>query len=168
MTHGGILTLLSGQRGACKCRMRQPQAVRQCDRECACAGLRIKENKEVYEGEVTELTPEETLNQAGGYGKVISHVVIGLRTVKGTKQLKLDPTIYDRRAGLLSRNRIVTSFVGGLGMCSSKCRCSSDASVLSSGLWCFECVNLVLCYSSRAKGRGRPSWLCVLSMGTST
>ena len=65
MTHGGILTLLSGQRGACKCRMRQPQAVRQCDRECACAGLRIKENKEVYEGEVTELTPEETLNPGG-------------------------------------------------------------------------------------------------------
>lgn len=27
------------------------------------AGLRIKENKEVYEGEVTELTPEETENQ---------------------------------------------------------------------------------------------------------
>ena len=26
---------------------------------------------------------------------MISHVVIGLRTVKGTKQLKLDPTIYD-------------------------------------------------------------------------
>ncbi len=33
--------------------------------------------------------------QGGGYGKVISHVIIGLRTVKGTKQLKLDPTIYD-------------------------------------------------------------------------
>lgn len=31
----------------------------------------------------------------GDYGKVISHVLIGLRTVKGTKQLKLDPTIYD-------------------------------------------------------------------------
>ncbi|KAK9834430.1 hypothetical protein WJX74_001589 [Apatococcus lobatus] len=58
-------------------------------------GLRIKENKEVYEGEVTELTPEETENQAGGYGKVISHVVIGLKTVRGVKQLKLDPTIYD-------------------------------------------------------------------------
>ena len=28
-----------------------------------CAGLRIKENKEVYEGEVVELTPEETENQ---------------------------------------------------------------------------------------------------------
>ena len=59
------------------------------------AGLRIKENKEVYEGEVTELTPEETENQVGGYGKVISHVIIGLKTVKGLKQLKLDPTIYD-------------------------------------------------------------------------
>ena len=58
-------------------------------------GLRIKENKEVYEGEVTELTPEETESTSGGYGKVISHVVIGLKTVKGTKQLKLDPTIYD-------------------------------------------------------------------------
>ena len=58
-------------------------------------GLRIKENKEVYEGEVTELTPEETESTSGGYGKVISHVVIGLKTVKGTKQLKLDPSIYD-------------------------------------------------------------------------
>ena len=57
-------------------------------------GLRIKENKEVYEGEVTELTPEETESTSGGYGKVISHVVIGLKTVRGTKQLKLDPTIY--------------------------------------------------------------------------
>ncbi|CAK0787271.1 Ras and Rab interactor 1 [Coccomyxa viridis] len=58
-------------------------------------GLRIKENKEVYEGEVTELTPEEAPSQTGGYGKVISHVAIGLKSVKGSKQLKLDPTIYD-------------------------------------------------------------------------
>ena len=50
----------------------------------------------MYEGEVTELTPEEAPSQTGGYGKVISHVVIGLKSVKGTKQLKLDPTIYDR------------------------------------------------------------------------
>ena len=28
--------------------------------------------------------------------QVVSHVIIGLKTVKGTKQLKLDPTIYDR------------------------------------------------------------------------
>ncbi|KAI4998423.1 hypothetical protein ZWY2020_053765 [Hordeum vulgare] len=48
-------------------------------------GLRVKENKEVYEGE----------SSTGGYGKSISPVVIGLKTVKGTKQLKLDPTIYD-------------------------------------------------------------------------
>jgi RuvB-like protein 1 (pontin 52) len=26
---------------------------------------------------------------------VVAHVILGLRTVKGTKQLKLDPTIYD-------------------------------------------------------------------------
>eukprot|EP00041_Stephanoeca_diplocostata_P017556 m.356042 g.356042 ORF g.356042 m.356042 type:complete len:457 (+) comp20744_c0_seq2:117-1487(+) len=58
-------------------------------------GLRIKEVKEVYEGEVTELTPTETENPMGGYGKTVSHVVIGLKTTKGTKQLKLDPTIYE-------------------------------------------------------------------------
>lgn len=58
-------------------------------------GLRIKETKEVYEGEVTEVTPHETENPMGGYGKTISHVVIGLKTAKGTKQLKLDPSIYE-------------------------------------------------------------------------
>jgi TIP49 P-loop domain len=47
-----------------------------------CAGLRIKENKEVYEGEVTELAPEETEAPGGGFQKAISHVVIGLRTVR--------------------------------------------------------------------------------------
>lgn len=82
----------------------------------------LQENKEVYEGEVTELTAEHGesavrgtsgpppawappqfltgvtpafLAQTGAYEKVVSHVVIGLKTVKGTKQLKLDPTIYD-------------------------------------------------------------------------
>ena len=58
-------------------------------------GLRIKETKEVYEGEVIELTPCETENPVGGYGKTVSHVVIGLKTSKGTKQLKLDPSIYE-------------------------------------------------------------------------
>ncbi|KNC76248.1 hypothetical protein SARC_11243, partial [Sphaeroforma arctica JP610] len=58
-------------------------------------GLKIKEVKEVYEGVCTELTPEETENAFGGYQKTISHVVIGLKTSKGSKQLKLDPTIYD-------------------------------------------------------------------------
>jgi len=58
-------------------------------------GLRIKESKEVYEGEVTEITPEEVDNPLGGYGRSISHVVIGLKTTKGSKQLRLDPSIFD-------------------------------------------------------------------------
>merc|ERR1712167_59291 len=58
-------------------------------------GLRIKETKEVYEGEITELTPAETESTTGGYGKTVSHVIIGLKTTKGTKQLKLDPSIYE-------------------------------------------------------------------------
>ncbi|CAM9902708.1 ruvB-like 1 [Lethenteron reissneri] len=58
-------------------------------------GLRIKETKEVYEGEVMELSPCETENPMGGYGKTISHVIISLKTAKGTKQLKLDPSIYE-------------------------------------------------------------------------
>ena len=52
-------------------------------------GLRIKEQKEVYEGEVTEVSPQE------GTGGVLNYVVLGLRTAKGSKQLKLDPSIYD-------------------------------------------------------------------------
>lgn len=62
---------------------------------CLLLGLRIKETKEVYEGEVTELTPTEAENPLSGYGKTVSHVVVGLKTVKGTKQLRLDPTIYE-------------------------------------------------------------------------
>lgn len=58
-------------------------------------GLRIKENKEVYEGEVTELRAEETENPLGGYGKSIAHVIITLRSQKGSKQLKLDAAIYE-------------------------------------------------------------------------
>merc|ERR1712226_1766666 len=63
--------------------------------------LRIKETKEVYEDEVTELTPVETESPGAGtagtagYGKTISHLIIGLKTAKGTKQLKLDPSIYE-------------------------------------------------------------------------
>lgn len=58
-------------------------------------GLRVRETKEVYEGEVTEMTPEEAENPLGGYGKTIAHVVIGLKSYKGTKQLRLDPSIYE-------------------------------------------------------------------------
>lgn len=58
-------------------------------------GLRIRESKEVYEGEVTELTVEETEDPLGGYGRTVSHVVIGMKTTKGTKTLRLDPAIHD-------------------------------------------------------------------------
>ena len=58
-------------------------------------GLRIRETKEVYEGEVTALTPEEAEDPLGGYGKTISHVVIGLKTSKGSKQLRLDASLFD-------------------------------------------------------------------------
>ena len=58
-------------------------------------GLRIKEVKEVFEGEVVLLTPVESENALAGYGKSITHVLIGLKTTKGTKQLKLDPSIYE-------------------------------------------------------------------------
>ncbi|KAL8746116.1 MAG: hypothetical protein Q9190_001840 [Brigantiaea leucoxantha] len=58
-------------------------------------GLRVRETKEVYEGEVTELTPEEAENPLGGYGKTISHLLIGLKSFKGTKKLRLDPSIYE-------------------------------------------------------------------------
>lgn len=58
-------------------------------------GLRIKETKEVFEGEVTELTPEESENPHGGFAKTISHVIVSLKTAKGTKQLRLDASIYE-------------------------------------------------------------------------
>merc|ERR1719379_913769 len=58
-------------------------------------GLRIKETKEVYEGEVTELTPEERPDPHGGAAKVVTAVMISLKTTKGTKTLKLAPTIYE-------------------------------------------------------------------------
>ena len=55
----------------------------------------IRTNSQVYEGEVTELSPVETENPVGGFTKTVSHVVIGMKTAKGTKQLKLDPSIYE-------------------------------------------------------------------------
>ncbi|KAF2749232.1 TIP49-domain-containing protein [Sporormia fimetaria CBS 119925] len=58
-------------------------------------GLRVKETKEVYEGEVMELTPEEAENPLGGYGRTISHLLITLKSAKGTKKLRLDPSIYE-------------------------------------------------------------------------
>jgi RuvB-like protein 1 len=58
-------------------------------------GLRIKEIKDVYEGVVKELKAEETEDPLGGYGKTIKFVLITLRTIKGVKQFKLDPSVYE-------------------------------------------------------------------------
>ena len=49
---------------------------------------------------MTEFAPLETENPLGGYGKALSHVLLSLKTTKGVKQLKLDPSIYD---GLLKQ-----------------------------------------------------------------
>jgi RuvB-like protein 1 (pontin 52) len=73
-------------------------------------GLRIREHKEVYEGEVTELTVQETedpLAGASAYGRAISHVLLTLKTTKGSKTLKLDPTLYDA----LSKENVATGDV---------------------------------------------------------
>jgi RuvB-like protein 1 (pontin 52) len=61
----------------------------------------------VYEGEVTELTPSEAENPLSGYGKTISHVIVGLKTVKGTKQLRLDPSVYEA----IQKERVVVGDV---------------------------------------------------------
>lgn len=58
-------------------------------------GLRIKEVKDVYEGQVTELTPHEVPNPLGSYGRALSHLTVGLRTAKGTQRIKLDAAIYE-------------------------------------------------------------------------
>jgi hypothetical protein len=55
----------------------------------------MMEKKEVYEGEVVEITPFEADGVNFGYGKTISHVELVLKTSKGSKKLKLDPSIYD-------------------------------------------------------------------------
>src|SRR3954463_7438520 len=59
-------------------------------------GVRVRERKEVYEGEVTQIQPMEVENPIAAYGgKAISRVMLSLKTDKGTRTLRLDPSIYD-------------------------------------------------------------------------
>eukprot|EP00917_Polyrhabdina_sp_WS-2016_P011242 GHVP01024833.1.p1 GENE.GHVP01024833.1~~GHVP01024833.1.p1 ORF type:complete len:463 (+),score=103.97 GHVP01024833.1:20-1408(+) len=58
-------------------------------------GLRIRELKEVYEGEVVDMIAEETENPHGGYGKAVSAINVTLKSAKGTKALRLAPQIHD-------------------------------------------------------------------------
>ncbi len=83
----------------------------------------------MYEGEVTELTPEYTEAPSGtssGYGKAVSHVIIGLKTVKGSKQLKLDPTIYD------ALSKVGLGFIT-LDPCTCACTSARGMEVLGGG-----------------------------------
>lgn len=58
-------------------------------------GLWIKETKEVWEGEVTEIRLEEAENPNEDLENIVQSVVITLRTTKCSKQLKLDSVIYE-------------------------------------------------------------------------
>ena len=44
---------------------------------------------------MTELLPEEAENPLGGFGRTISHLIVTLKSAKGTKKLRLDPSIYE-------------------------------------------------------------------------
>ncbi|KAG5439079.1 hypothetical protein PCK2_000884, partial [Pneumocystis canis] len=67
---------------------------RVCEKSESCYSEKL-----IYETEkmdkTNKMTPEEAENPLGGYGKTIAHVIITLKTFKGTKQLKLDPSIYE-------------------------------------------------------------------------
>lgn len=58
-------------------------------------GLRVREVKEVYEGEVVEYQVHETDAPLSARGKAISHVALTLRTAKGSRTIKLDPSIHE-------------------------------------------------------------------------
>jgi RuvB-like protein 1 (pontin 52) len=48
-------------------------------------GLRIKETKEVWEGEVVELKTEETEDPHAAGQKIVNSVIVTLKTSKGSK-----------------------------------------------------------------------------------
>jgi len=59
-------------------------------------GVRLRERKEIYEGEVTNIQPVEVENPITAYGgKAITRVQLTLKTDKGQRTLRLDPSIYD-------------------------------------------------------------------------
>lgn len=91
---------------------------------------------------MTELTPTESENPLSGYGKTVSHVVVGLKTVKGTKQLRLDPSIYE---AILKEKVVVGDVVyveANTGAVKVNVPNISNASRLTLGLacWSFGCL----------------------------
>jgi len=59
-------------------------------------GLRIREIKEVYEGEIFELKPIESTTSTHNKQASISQISIGLKTTKSTKIIKVDPSIWEQ------------------------------------------------------------------------
>jgi RuvB-like protein 1 (pontin 52) len=53
------------------------------------------------------MTPEEKPDPAGGYAKKVTAVMIGLKTTKGTKTLKLAPQIYES----LQKEKVTVGYV---------------------------------------------------------
>ncbi len=88
-------------------------------------GLRIKETKEVWEGEVTELKTEEKEDHENN--KVVQSVVVTLKTTKGTKQLKLDPSIYENMTKEQVKTGDVIYIEASSGMVKRVGRCDSYA-----------------------------------------
>eukprot|EP00834_Sanchytrium_tribonematis_P007362 NODE_654_length_4980_cov_0.656833.p2 type:complete len:434 gc:universal NODE_654_length_4980_cov_0.656833:700-2001(+) len=56
--------------------------------------IKIKEIKQVYEGQLTQYDVIEDTDPLNGYSKIISHLQITLKSQKGSKQLKLDASMY--------------------------------------------------------------------------
>lgn len=105
---GGHWCVLRGEgqsvAGALRRRQHQTGAARRSARQTRSANPKHRrrstttENRQIAPPNLAtspKKTSQSKINQAGGYGRVVSSVLIGLRTVKGVKQLKLDPTIYD-------------------------------------------------------------------------
>ena len=61
-------------------------------------GLRIREIKEVYEGEIFELKPIENANNntMNNNKPSISQISIGLKTTKNKKIIRVDPSIWEQ------------------------------------------------------------------------
>jgi len=86
-------------------------------------GLRVKETKEVYEGEVMELNPEESESPHGGFRKVLSAVIVVLRTTRGKKTVRLPPSVHEK----MTRENVTVGDViyieAGTGLVSRMGRC---------------------------------------------
>jgi RuvB-like protein 1 (pontin 52) len=59
-------------------------------------GIRLKENRRIYEGVVQAIEPVETASATGGYGKQVTQVLITLKAQKNQMVLKCDGSLYEQ------------------------------------------------------------------------